>query len=51
MASLQPVPAWIGLAGCLLVVFVFSTASWWNGKDITFTKVATAYAGVRGLSL
>ena len=46
LASLQPVPAWIGLIGCLLVVFVFSTANWWNGKHITFTKVATAYAGV-----
>jgi amino acid permease len=46
LASFQPIPAWIGLVACLLVVFVFSTADFWNGKHITFTKVATAYAGV-----
>jgi yeast amino acid transporter len=46
LASLQPIPAWIGLIACLLVVFVFSTANFWNGEHITFTKVATAYAGV-----
>jgi amino acid transporter len=49
LASLQPIPAWIGLVACLLVVFVFSTANFWNGKNITFTKVATAYAGVIAL--
>ncbi|ERF68742.1 hypothetical protein EPUS_07229 [Endocarpon pusillum Z07020] len=39
----QPVVAWAGLAGCLLVVFVFSSAMWWNGV-IRFRKVASAYA-------
>ncbi|KAF7502286.1 hypothetical protein GJ744_006165 [Endocarpon pusillum] len=39
----QPVVAWAGLAGCLIVVFVFSSAMWWNGV-IRFRKVASAYA-------
>lgn len=46
LASYQPIPAWIGLISCLLIVFVFSTARFWDGKHITFTKVATAYAAV-----
>jgi amino acid transporter len=46
MASWQPLPAYLGLICCFLIVFVLSTATWWNG-NITFKKVATAYAGVR----
>jgi hypothetical protein len=40
--------AWIGLVGCLLVVFVFSSSLWWNGV-VSFTKVASVYASVRYL--
>ena len=42
---LQPFPAIVGLICCCLIIFVFSTATWWNG-NISFRKVATAYAGV-----
>jgi hypothetical protein len=42
---LQPFPAVLGLVCCCLIIFVFSTATWWNGEP-TFRKVATAYAGV-----
>jgi yeast amino acid transporter len=45
LAYFQPVPAWLGLIGCFLIVFVFSTAPCWNG-DVTFKKVAVAFAGV-----
>jgi yeast amino acid transporter len=45
LASLQPVPAWIGLIACSLVVFS-SAANWWKVSNRTFNKVATAYAGV-----
>ena len=41
----QPAVAWLGLIGCLSVVLVFSSASWWNG-NVTAKKVAVAYAGV-----
>jgi amino acid permease len=51
LASLQPVLAWIGLIACVLVVFVFSSANWWKASNRTFTKVATAYAGVSVLYL
>ncbi|RAH40496.1 amino acid transporter [Aspergillus brunneoviolaceus CBS 621.78] len=39
--SLQPVQAWIGLIGCL-VIFAFSSATWW-GSSATVTEVAMAY--------
>lgn len=45
LASIQPVPAWLGLIGCLLIVTVLTSATWWNG-EVSFTKVAEAYAGV-----
>lgn len=45
LSSGQPVVAWVGLIGCLLIVFVLSTARWWNGS-YTVGKVATAFAGV-----
>ncbi|KAL4897602.1 amino acid permease-domain-containing protein [Aspergillus ambiguus] len=42
----QPVPAWIGLIGCL-VFFGFSSAQWWRGreteKDKLIGNVASAY--------
>jgi hypothetical protein len=31
LADFQPFIAYVGLIGCLLVVFVFSSALWWNG--------------------
>ena len=45
LSSGQPIVAWVGLVGCLLIVFVLSTARWWNGS-YTVGKVATAFAGV-----
>jgi len=39
---LQPWVAWAGLIGCI-VVFAFSSATWWS-TQATFTKVAVAYA-------
>jgi len=41
----QPWIAWMGLIGCILV-FCFSSATWWN-TPVNFTKVAVAYAAVR----
>jgi hypothetical protein len=38
----QPGIAWIGLIGSLLVVFVFTTATWWN-QSFTGQKFALAY--------
>jgi amino acid transporter len=45
-AWLQPLVAWIGLLGCILV-FAFTSATWWDTKA-NFTKVAVAYAAVSG---
>ncbi len=45
LAGLQPAIAWFGLIGCLVIVFVFTTATWWN-KQASFTKVAIAYGSV-----
>jgi amino acid transporter len=48
LGGLQPLPAWIGLISCLLIITVFASASWWNRKE-KFAAVAAAYAGVRTL--
>jgi yeast amino acid transporter len=45
LSSGQPLIAYVGLTMCLLIVFVFSTATWWNGKA-TPAKVTSAFAGV-----
>ena len=45
-AFAQPIPAYVGAIGCFLVVFVFGSAPWWNGKA-TFYTVAVSYAAVR----
>ena len=45
LSYFQPAVAWLGLIGCLSVVLVFNSASWWNG-NVTAKKVAVAYAGV-----
>ncbi|KAL8796006.1 MAG: hypothetical protein Q9195_001582 [Heterodermia aff. obscurata] len=42
LAGLQPVPAWIGLITCLVIVFPFTTATWWSTEP-TFAKVAVAF--------
>lgn len=47
LGGLQPVPAWIGLISCLLIIFVFATSSWWNKKE-KGDAVAAALAGVSG---
>ena len=44
-AFAQPVPAYIGLLGSLLVVLVFTSSTWWIGQ-VTFSKIAVAYAAV-----
>ena len=46
LGGLQPVIAWLGLIGCLVIVFVFTTATWWS-TPIDFSKVAVAYGAVR----
>ena len=43
--NFQPLAAWIGLILDFLIVFVFSTASWWR-EPLTPTKFFAAYAGV-----
>ena len=43
--ELQPFTAFVGLVFCLLTVFVFSTATFWNG-DFTKRKFFSAYGGV-----
>lgn len=49
LGGLQPIPAWIGLISCLLIITVFASSSWWNRKE-KFAAVAAAYAGVSNLS-
>ena len=45
LGGLQPVIAWLGLIGCLVIVFVFTTATWWS-TPVDFSKVAVAYGAV-----
>ena len=45
LGGLQPVIAWLGLIGCLVIVFVFTTATWWS-TPVNFSKVAVAYGAV-----
>ncbi len=49
LAGLQPLPAWVGLVGCLGTIFVCTTATWWS-THATAQKVAVAYGAV-GLKL
>jgi len=39
--GIQPVPAWAGIVGCILV-FAFASATWW-ATPVTFIKAAAAY--------
>jgi amino acid transporter len=50
LSIFQPIVAWLGMTGCLLIVFVFNSANWWS-TEITVQKVAIAYAGVSSLLL
>ena len=45
LGGLQPAIAWLGLIGCLIIVFVFTTATWWS-TPVDFSKVAVAYGAV-----
>ena len=45
LAQIQPLPAYIGMIGSLLIVLVFTTATWWSTQP-TFKKVAVAYGAV-----
>jgi hypothetical protein len=44
----QPIPAYIGLIGCVIIVFVFTSAAWWD-TPVDFTIVATVYGAVSSL--
>ena len=43
--NLQPFAAWVGLILNLLILFLFTTASWWR-RSLTPTEFFAAYAGV-----
>ena len=45
LGGLQPVMAGLGLIGCLVIVFVFTTATWWS-TPVDFSKIAVAYGAV-----
>ncbi|KAF4634110.1 hypothetical protein G7Y89_g4002 [Cudoniella acicularis] len=45
-AYIQPIPAIFGLVGCILTVFLFSTASWWNGGEDATAVVAVWIAPI-----
>ncbi|KAI4141048.1 MAG: hypothetical protein L6R39_005526, partial [Caloplaca ligustica] len=47
LSYFQPAVAWFGLVGCLAIVLVFGSASWWSG-NITVRKVLVAYTAVSG---
>jgi hypothetical protein len=46
---MQPLPAYIGLIFCMLTVFIFATAGWWNHGEqhidiySTFVGVSTIF--------
>jgi amino acid permease len=48
LSSIQPIPAYIGLVLCLLIVFILNSISFYNGKQILF-KSLTVYLGVCAL--
>jgi hypothetical protein len=43
---MQTFPAWIGFGFCFVIVFVFSTASWWNHKESKGSDIPAAFAAV-----
>lgn len=46
----QPLLAYVGLIGCLLMVFVCTSALWWE-SDATITKIMAAYASVSSFQI
>ena len=42
---MQPIPAYVGLIFCILTVFVFATAGWWNHGDKSL-DIWSAFVGV-----
>lgn len=44
-SSIQPVPAYLGLVSCILIVFVLNSVSLFNGEQLKF-KGLTVYLGV-----
>ena len=50
LAGLQPFVAYFGLIACLVIVLVFTTATWWD-TPADFKKVAVAYGAVSGFAL
>jgi len=49
-ASIQPLPAYIGLISCLIIIFVLNSASMWNGEHLIF-KSLTIYLAPAALLL
>jgi hypothetical protein len=47
-SAIQPLPAYVGLIGCLTTVIILNSASMWNGEGIMI-KILTLYFGVRRL--
>ena len=45
LGGLQPAIAMFGLVACLVIVLVFTTATWWT-TQANFRKVAIAYGAV-----
>jgi len=41
----QPLLAYLGLIGCLVLVFILNTATWWTAGG-NFKLIVTAYGGV-----
>jgi len=47
LEGLQPAITVFGLVACLVIVFIFTTATWWTTHPhATFRKVAIAYGAV-----
>lgn len=49
-ASVQPGPAYIGFAFCLVIVFILNAVSMFNGEQLQF-KALTIYLGVSKVSV
>jgi amino acid transporter len=47
-AAIQPVPAYLGLISCLVIVFIFNSAEMWNGNQVLL-KGLNVYLGVSNI--
>lgn len=45
-ADLQPIPAYLGLVSCLVIILLFNSAGMWNGNQ-PLLKGLNVYLGVR----